>query len=65
MPYPIATSWKVLRVIVGLSQAELSKQTGIKQARLSAIELGRDDPTADEEMKLSEALAWQSPKAAP
>ena len=63
MPYPIATSWKILRVIVGLTQAELSKQTGIKQPRLSAIELGREEPTEREEIELFTALAWKSREA--
>ena len=47
---------KVLRTIVGLSQWDLTAETGIPAYRISLFETGRIEPNADELKILSKAL---------
>jgi len=46
------TSWKLQRLIAGLSRAEVAQGTGITVAQLASIENGVRKPSADEADKL-------------
>ena len=52
---------KVRRRALGLTQAQLSEQTGVTAAYISLVERGRANPTLDIMVKLAEAVgaeAW-------
>lgn len=59
---------KVKRQAKGMTQAELSEETGITAAYISVIERGRANPSLDMIIKLSDAVgaeAWDMIRPAP
>jgi transcriptional regulator with XRE-family HTH domain len=53
------TSWKMQRIIAGLSQADLAHESGVGRYRVSLIERGIIRPTREEAAKLTQVLAYR------
>lgn len=45
-----------IRRLKGLTQAELSKRSGVSQSQISSIELGQKSPTIETLQKIANAL---------
>lgn len=59
------TSWRIQRLLIGLTQAELAKRSRVRQARISEIERGLAQPTPDEADRLIGVLAQTKTSDAP
>lgn len=49
------------RIMVGLNQEQLARESGIRRVRVSLIERGMAKPTCEESAKLTEVLAYRVP----
>lgn len=53
-----ATQLRVMRLVRGLSQVDLSERTGIASSYISFIETGKMIPTPEMETAIKSALRW-------
>ena len=58
------TSWRLQRIIEGLTQAEVARAARITVGRLSLIERGLLRPTREESDRLTDVLAYRAARAA-
>ncbi len=60
-PKPPRTVWTTRREAIGITQEELSIGSLVGIARLKAIEAGRSEPTAAEQVNLERVFAQTRP----